>query len=276
VGHFLCARQLCTDPSPLLCEKPAYYHTRASVTDGRDPPVSSFARRIATFSPATMNRRVGCGALWCPIAATRLCLPSSTLRRLNFGADHSTTKSSPLSCVARLGSDAPSTSPPLAAKGQCQACVPSTRGHHISCSLHRLCLRVYALLIGHGRALAAKAEPSCPSHPPSTHTAIKGTFPIHFVYTTGFLSVGMSPPHFPHSLSAAANVDSPPHCLSLPLCRSWGSLITLYCFPSPRSCTFDAGAPPHHRCTSEIRFDATPFLSPLSSLPTLSCQCAIT
>jgi hypothetical protein len=133
-----------------------------------------------------------------------------------------------------------------------------------------------ALLTGHGRALAVKAELSHPSHPPSAHAAIKGTFPVYFVCATGFLSIGKSPLHFPCSLSAVADVDSPPHYLSLPLYRSWGPFITYCSFSSPRSSTFDVGAPPHHRCAGEICFDAAPFLGPLPSLPTLSCQCVVT
>jgi hypothetical protein len=86
--------------------------------------------------------------------------------------------------------------------------------------------RACMLLIGRGRALAVKVEPSHPSHTPSAHPAIKGTYPVHFVRATGFLSVGKSPPHFAHSPSAAADVDNPPHCLSLPLCRSQGPFIT--------------------------------------------------
>jgi hypothetical protein len=99
------------------------------------------------------------------------------------------------------------------------------RGHHNSHSLRCMhpCVRV--LLTEHGRALAVKAEPSHPSHPPSTHVAIKGTFPMHFVRATGFLSVGKPPPRFPHSLSTAADKDSPPHYLFLPLCRSRGPFI---------------------------------------------------
>jgi hypothetical protein len=48
---------------------------------------------------------------------------------------------------------------------------------------------------------------------------------VHFVYATIFLSVGKSPPRFPHSLSAAADMDIPPHCLFLPLCRSQNPFI---------------------------------------------------
>jgi hypothetical protein len=56
-------------------------------------------------------------------------------------------------------------------------------------SHYAVCACSCALLIGHDRTLAAKAEPSCPSHPTSAHAAIKGTFPVHFVRTTSFLSV---------------------------------------------------------------------------------------
>jgi hypothetical protein len=78
------------------------------------------------------------------------------------------------------------------AKGQRHVCVASTRGRHNSRSLRRLRPRMHALLTGRGRALAAKAEPSCPSHPPSALAAIKGTFSVHFVRATGSLSVGKS------------------------------------------------------------------------------------
>jgi hypothetical protein len=128
--------------------------------------------------------------------------------------------------VARLSSDAPSTSPPPAAKGQCHACVASTQGRRSSRLLRRLCPHVHTLLTGRGRALAAKAELSHPSHPPSTHLAIKGTYPVHFVHATGFLSVSTSPLRFPRSPSAMTDMDSPPHYLSLPLCRSQGPFIT--------------------------------------------------
>jgi hypothetical protein len=130
---------------------------------------------------------------------------------------------SPPCCVACFGSGAPSTSPPLAAKGQRHACVASTRGRRSNRSLCRLRPRMRTLLTGHGRVLAAKAEPS---HPPSTHATIKGTFPVHFVCAADLLSVGKSPPHFSRSMFAAADVDSPPHCLSLPLCRSRGPFTT--------------------------------------------------
>jgi hypothetical protein len=133
---------------------------------------------------------------------------------------------SPSCRVARLGSNAPSTTPAPAAKGKCQARVASTRGRCSSRSLRRLHPRVRALLTGRGRALAAKAEPSRPPHPPSTHAAIKGAFPMHFVHATSFLSIGKLSPCFPRSLSAAVDVDNPPHCLSLPLCRSRGPFIT--------------------------------------------------
>jgi hypothetical protein len=121
--------------------------------------------------------------------------------------------------VAHLGSDASSTSPPPAAKGQCHARVASTRGCRSSRSLCHLRLCMNALMTGRGRAI-----PSTPST--LAHIAIKGTFPMHFVHATGFLSVGKSPPHFPRSLSAMADMDSPPHCLSLPLCRSRGPFNT--------------------------------------------------
>jgi hypothetical protein len=49
-----------------------------------------------------------------------------------------------------------------------------------------------------------------------------------------------------------------------------GPLYHLVLLPEPRSSTFDAGAPPHHRCADEIRFDAAPFLGPFPILPTLS------
>jgi hypothetical protein len=42
----------------------------------------------------TLSRRVGCGAPWHPIAAARLRLPSSALRRSDSGADRSAMKSS--------------------------------------------------------------------------------------------------------------------------------------------------------------------------------------
>jgi hypothetical protein len=48
--------------------------------------------------------------------------------------------------VARLGSDAPSTSPPPVAKGQCHARVASMRNHRSSRSLCHLCPRLHALL----------------------------------------------------------------------------------------------------------------------------------
>jgi hypothetical protein len=69
--------------------------------------------------------------------------------------------------MAHLGSGAPSTSPPPAAKRQRPTCVASMRVCCSSCSLHRLRPCMHALLALHGRALAAKAEPSRPSHPPS-------------------------------------------------------------------------------------------------------------
>jgi hypothetical protein len=93
---------------------------------------------------------------------------------------------SPTCRVARLGSDAPSTSPPPVAKGQHHVRVASTRGCHGNHSLRHLRSRVHVLQTWRDRALAARAEPSRPSHPPSAHAAIKGTFPIHFVRTTGF------------------------------------------------------------------------------------------
>jgi hypothetical protein len=89
--------------------------------------------------------------------------------------------------VARFNFNAPSTSPPPAAKGQRHACVASTRGCRSSCSLRRLRPRVRALL----------------SRPSVSRRRV-----------------------FPDPLSAAADVDSPSHCLSLPLCRSWGPFIT--------------------------------------------------
>jgi hypothetical protein len=105
----------------------------------------------------------------------RLALPTCARSHVDKVRWHS------LSCrVARLGSDALSTSPPLAAKGQCHACIASTRGHRSSRSLRHLRPRVHALLTWRNRALAAKAEPSRPSHPPSTHATIKGTFPRAF------------------------------------------------------------------------------------------------
>jgi hypothetical protein len=92
----------------------------------------------------------------------------------------------PLCRVACLGSDAPSTSPSPAAKGQCHARIASMRGCRSSHSLRHLCLCVHALLTWHDQALAARAEPFGPSHPPSVQATIKGTFPMHFVRATGF------------------------------------------------------------------------------------------
>jgi hypothetical protein len=50
--------------------------------------------RIPTCVPATLSRRIGYGASWCPITAARLRLPSSPLRRSNSRADRSVMKSS--------------------------------------------------------------------------------------------------------------------------------------------------------------------------------------
>jgi hypothetical protein len=105
----------------------------------------------------------------------------------------------PPSCrVAHLGSEAPSTSPPLAAKGQCHTRVASTRGHHSSHSLRRLLLHMHVLLAWCVRALAAKVEPSCPSHPPSAHTAIKGCrcFRPYFHDRLTVTRPNQSPPFF--------------------------------------------------------------------------------
>jgi hypothetical protein len=93
---------------------------------------------------------------------------------------------SPSCRVARLGSDAPFTSPPPAAKGQRHVRVASTRGRRSSHSLRRLRPHMHMLLTWRVRVLATKAEPSHPSHPPCAHAAIRA-FPVHFVHATGLV-----------------------------------------------------------------------------------------
>jgi hypothetical protein len=112
----------------------------------------------------------------------RLALPTRMRSRVDWVRWHS-----PSCRMASLGSDAPSTSPPPAAKGQRHARVASTQGYRSSRSLHHLRPRVHVLLTWRDRALAARAEPSHPSHPLSAHATIKGIFPVHFVHATGFV-----------------------------------------------------------------------------------------
>jgi hypothetical protein len=130
----------------------------------RRHPSPPHATRMAACSPATLSHRVGCGALWRPVTAARLCLLSSLAAPVGFwsrplddevleqatlvaklpppnvchGRHHLALPTRTRSCVGRvrwhppscrvtrLGSDAPSASPPPAAKGQHSACVAST------------------------------------------------------------------------------------------------------------------------------------------------------
>jgi hypothetical protein len=114
-----------------------------------------------------------------------------------------------------------------------------------------------------------RAVPSCPSHPPSAHTSIKGTFPVHFVRVAGFLSVGKSPPCFPCSLSVAANMDSPPHSPSL--CVGHWALL------SPSAASRAPGVPPSslvHRRTiaAPVRSASTPSPSSVRSRASSPCH----
>jgi hypothetical protein len=132
----------------------------------------------------------------------RLALPTCTRSRLDWVCWHS-----PSGRMAHLGSDAPSTSPPSAAKGQCHARVASTRGHRSSRSLHRLRPHMHVLLTWSDRVLAAKAKSSRPTHPLSAHASIKGIFPVHFVCATGFTVARTTSLH----LSSSAGPGAPTH-----------------------------------------------------------------
>jgi hypothetical protein len=49
--------------------------------------------RMPTCASAALSRHVSCGVSWCPVTAAHLRLLSSSLHRLDSGADRSATKS---------------------------------------------------------------------------------------------------------------------------------------------------------------------------------------
>jgi hypothetical protein len=212
--------------------------TLAELTPTSRPPVTTTRHKDSRVFTCHLEPS---HQLWCTVASHRRCSPASVLigtalvklplpnacrgghclalpMRARSRVDR-VYWHSPSYRVAHLGSDASPTSPPPAAKGQRHVHIASTQGCRSSHSLRHLRPCMHALMIGCGRAIPS-------THPPSANTAIKGTILVHFVRATGFLSIGKSPPCFPRSLSTVADVDSPPHCLSLPLCRSWGPFIT--------------------------------------------------
>jgi hypothetical protein len=119
--------------SQLRCTKVSHHHC---------PPVSSLISatpvrfRSRPLSDEVLEQAAPQAKLPLPNACSGghcLALPTHVHSHVDRVCWHS-----PLCHMARLGSDAPSTSPPLAAKGQRQACIASTRGHRSSRSLRRL------------------------------------------------------------------------------------------------------------------------------------------
>jgi hypothetical protein len=173
---------------------------------------------------------------------------------------------SPSCRVVHLGSDAPSTAPPLAAKGHRHACIASMQGHHNSLSLCRLLPRVHELLAWCVRALAAKAEPSRPSHPPSAHAAIKGAFPVHFVRATGF------------SAPISATSSPSPDLTNLPLSSSVGLRAPTHHRTASRG-VVDYPRPPEPSGTVDHADEFCPSVTRLPrfelGLPTMSDECTV-
>jgi hypothetical protein len=65
-------------PVPFLCCDTAG-RRRPNSRQRAVHPSPPRATRMTACPPATLSRRVGCGALWCPINAARLCLLLATL-----------------------------------------------------------------------------------------------------------------------------------------------------------------------------------------------------